>query len=175
MQYASTALATLDDGTLEMECDGSWRASPDFVEILITGKWGSMNWFNDVLREIEIERCKSNAPAAITDPAHQWFGDVALADRAGDVAKLADRAFAIVGFDRNGKFRSAAQIAINTAETTPTATAEIKANVEAHVVRQIDELLGAASARFRLFIGARSLVPIPSFVDEPDKALSMQT
>jgi hypothetical protein len=26
VQYVSTKLATLDDGTLEMECDGLWRA-----------------------------------------------------------------------------------------------------------------------------------------------------
>ena len=103
------------------------RASPGFVENLITGKWGNINWINDVLRGIALERCKGNAPAAITDPTHQWFGD-----RAGDVVTLTDRAFATMGFDRNDKFRSAAQFAINTAETTPTATAETKADVEVH-------------------------------------------
>jgi hypothetical protein len=152
-----------------MECDGLWRASPGFVENLITGKWDTINWFNDVLRGIELERCKCNAPAAITDPAHQWFGDCA-----GDVVTLADRAFAILGFDRNDQFRSAAQVAINTAKTTPTATAEARASLEAHAVRQFDELLDAASTRFRLFLGARSLVPFPSFVDASDKASSMQ-
>ena len=167
---APTSNATLNDGTLEMECDGRWRTSPGFVESLITGKWSKISWFNDVLRVIELERCKSNAPAAITDPAHQWFGD-----RAGDVVTLADRAVAIVGFGRNDEFRSAARITVCTAETTPTATAETKASVEAHAVRQIDEQLGAASARFRLFLGARSLVPFPSFVDESDTASSMQT
>ena len=70
VQYASTKLATLDDGTLEMDCDGLWRASPGFVENLITGKWGMVNRFNDVVRGIELERWKSAAPAAITDPAH---------------------------------------------------------------------------------------------------------
>ena len=169
VRYVSTTLATLDDGTLEMECDGLWRASPGLVENLVTGKWGNISWFNDVLRGIELERCKSNAPAAITDPAHQWFGD-----RASDVVTLADRAFAILGFDRNDQFRSAAQTVINTAETTPTATAEAKASVKAHAVRQFDELLDAASTRFRLFLGARSLVPFPSFVDASDKASSMQ-
>jgi hypothetical protein len=169
VRYVSTALATLDDGTLRMECDGLWRASPGLVENLITGKWGNISWFNDVLREIELERCKSNAPAAITDPAHQWFGD-----RASDVVTLADRAFAILGFGRNDQFRSAAQIAINTAETTPTATAEAKASAEAHAVRQFDELMDAASTRFRRFLGARSLVPFPSFVNGSDKAPSMQ-
>ena len=152
-----------------MECDGLWRASPGLVENLVTGKWGNISWFNDVLRGIELERCKSNAPAAITDPAHQWFGD-----RASDVVTLADRAFAILGFDRNDQFRSAAQVTINTAETTPTATAEAKASVKAHAVRQFDELLDAASTRFRLFLGARSLVPFPSFVDASDKASLMQ-
>ena len=34
---------------------------------------------------------------------------------------------------------------------------------------------GVAPMRFRLFLGARSLVPFPSFVDEFDKASSMQT
>ena len=170
VRYVSTALATLDDGTLRMECDGLWRASPGLVENLVTGKWGNISWFNDVLRGLDLERCKSNAPAAITDPAHQWFGD-----RASDVVTLADRAFAILGFYRNDQFRSAAQIVINTAATTPTVTAEAKASVEAHAVRQFDELLDAASTRFRLFLGARSLVPFPSFVDRSDKASAMQT
>ena len=152
-----------------MEYGGLWRASPGLVENLVTGKWGNISWFNDVLRGIELERCKSNAPAVITDPAHQWFGD-----RASDVVTLVDRAFAILGFDRNDQFRSAAQTVINTAETTPTATAEAKASVKAHAVRQFDELLDAASTRFRLFLGARSLVPFPSFVDASDKASSMQ-
>jgi len=41
-------------------------------------------------------------------------------------------------------------------------------------VRQFDELLDAASTRFRLFLGARSLVPFPSFVDASDRASLMQ-
>ena len=41
--YVSTKLATLDDGTLEMECDALWRASPDFVVKLIEGKWTNIN------------------------------------------------------------------------------------------------------------------------------------
>ena len=36
--YVSTKLATLDDGTLEMECDELWRASADFVVKLIEDK-----------------------------------------------------------------------------------------------------------------------------------------
>ena len=59
VQYVSTMLATLDDGTLEMECDGLRRACPGFVENLITVKWDKINWFNDVLRGIVLERCKS--------------------------------------------------------------------------------------------------------------------
>ena len=168
VQYVSTTLATLDDGTLEMECDGLWRASPGFVENLIIGKWGTINWFNDVLRGIELERCKCAAPAAITDPTHQWSGN-----RAGDVITLADRAIAIMGF-RNDEFRSAVQTALCTAMTTPGNSAA-KAECEAHAVRQIDEQLGAASTRFRLFLGARSLVPFPPFVGGSDKTTPMQT
>ena len=69
--YVSAKLATLDDGTLEMECDELWRASADFVVKLIEGKWSTINWHDDVLRAIELERCKSAAPAAIANPDHQ--------------------------------------------------------------------------------------------------------
>ena len=51
-----------------MECNGLWRARPGFVDNITTDKWGTMNWYNDVHREIELERCKNAAPAAITDP-----------------------------------------------------------------------------------------------------------
>ena len=36
--YVSAKLATLDDGTLEVECDELWRASSDFVVKLIKGR-----------------------------------------------------------------------------------------------------------------------------------------
>ena len=36
--YVSAKLATLDDGTLEVECDELWRASPDFVQKVIADK-----------------------------------------------------------------------------------------------------------------------------------------
>ena len=51
--------------------------------------------------------------------------------------------------------------------------AAAKAECEAHAVRQIDEQLGAASTWFHLFLGARSLVPLPPFVGGSDKASSM--
>ena len=39
LEYVSTKkLATLDDGSLEMECDGLWRVRPDFVENITPGK-----------------------------------------------------------------------------------------------------------------------------------------
>ena len=55
VQYMSTKLATLDDGTLEMECDELWHArSFSLVENVITVKWGNINWYNSVHREIEL-------------------------------------------------------------------------------------------------------------------------
>ena len=65
--YVSSKLASLDDGTLEMESDELWRASADFVVKLIEGKWSKINWHDDVLRAIEIERCKSAAPASVKE------------------------------------------------------------------------------------------------------------
>ena len=134
-----------------MECNGLWRARPGFVDNITTDKWGTVNWYNDVHREIELERCKNAAPAAITDPALQWLGNCA-----DDADTFADRAIAIMGFGRNDKFRSAVQTTLRTAKTTPGSSAA-KAECRAHAVRQIDELMRASSMRFRLFLGAASL------------------
>ena len=41
-------------------------------------------------------------------------------------------------------------------------------------MRQIGDLVGAASTRFRHFLGASSFVPFPSFTDGSDKASSMK-
>ena len=54
--YVSAKLATLDDGTLEMECDELWRASSDFVVKVIESKWSKINWHDEVLRAIKLER-----------------------------------------------------------------------------------------------------------------------
>ena len=64
-------VATPDGGSLEMECDELWRASSDFVVKLIEGKWSKINWHDDVLRAIELERYKSTAPASVANPDHQ--------------------------------------------------------------------------------------------------------
>ena len=65
--YVSAKLATRDDGNLEMPCDDLWRASPGFAVKLIEGKWKDINWHDDVLRPILLERCTSSAPAAVAD------------------------------------------------------------------------------------------------------------
>ena len=65
----------------------------------MTGKWSKINWHDDVLRAIEVERLKSAAPAAIEDPARQL-----LCRDADDVATYADRALAIIGYNRNNEF-----------------------------------------------------------------------
>lgn len=77
-----------------------------------------------------------------------------------------------MGFDRNDEFRSAVQTTLRSAKTTPGSSAA-KAECKAHAVRQIGELMGAASTRFHLFLCAPSLASFPSFVDESDKASSM--
>ena len=70
--FVSYKLASLDDGNLEMESDELWRAKPDFVVKLIEGKWSKINWYDDVLRAIELERCKSAAPASAKSVDQQW-------------------------------------------------------------------------------------------------------
>ena len=152
-----------------MACDELWRASPDFVTKLIEGKWKDINWHDGVLRVIRLERCKSSAPAAITDPARQW-----LCTRTDKVITYADRGLAILGYDRNSAFLTAVSETLEIAETTP-GSATTTSNCQLHAVRQITERFEAASARYRTFLGASSCVPFPSFTDETDKTASMQT
>ena len=136
--YISTKLATLDDGTLEMECDELWRAKPDFVLKLIEGKWKNINWQDDVLRAIQLERCKSSAPAAIADVARQWF-----CRKAGKVVTYADRGLAVLGNNRNGEFFAAITTTLQVAETTP-GSLTTTSNCQLHAVRQITERFEAA-------------------------------
>ena len=167
--YVSSKLASLDDGTLEMESDELWRASADFVVKLIEGKWSKINWHDDVLRAIEIERCKSAAPASVKDADQQWF-----CSRAALVVTYADRALSILGFNRNDEFHSAVTSVLRVTDTTPASSAA-KAQLKEHAVRQIAELMNAASTRYRAFIGASSCVPFPAFTNAADKAAAMQT
>ena len=74
-----------------MECGELWRASSDFVVKLVEGKWSKINWHDDVLRAIELERCKSAASASVTNPDHQWF-----CSKAERMVTYADRALAIL-------------------------------------------------------------------------------
>ena len=167
--YVSAKLATHDDGTLEMECDELWRASADFVVKLIEGKWSKINWHDDVLRAIELERCKSAAPALITEPDRQWF-----CSKSERVVTYADRALSILGYNRNDEFHSTVSGVLRVANTTP-ASSTAKAELKAHAVRQVAEVMSAASVRYRAFIGAPSCVPFPNFTDSADKANAMQT
>jgi len=65
-----------------------------------------------------------------------------------------------MGFNRNcGEFGSAAQATLRIAKTTPGSLAA-KAECRAHAVRQIIELMNASSTRYRLFLGASSLVAL---------------
>ena len=167
--YVSSKLASLDDGTLEMDSDELWRASADFVVKLIEGKWSKINWHDDVLRAIEIERCKSAASASVKDVDQQWF-----CSRAALVVTYADRALSILGFNRNDEFHSAVSSVLRVTDTTPASSAA-KAQLKEHAVRQIAELMNAASTRYRAFIGASSCVPFPAFTNVADKAAAMQT
>ena len=166
--YVSAKLATRDDGNLEMPCDDLWRASPDFVTKLIEGKWKGINWHDDVLRPILLERCKSSAPAAVADTDRQWF-----CPRAVKVVTYADRGLAILGYDRNSSFLTAVSETLEVADTTP-GSAATKSDCQSHAARQIAERLDAAATRYRMYLGASSCVPFPSFADETDKAASMQ-
>ena len=74
-----------------MECGELWRASSDFVVKLVEGKWSKINWHDDVLRAIELERCKSAASASVANPDHQWF-----CSKAERMVTYADRALAIL-------------------------------------------------------------------------------
>ena len=167
--YVSSKLASLDDGTLEMDSDELWRANADFVVKLIEGKWSKINWHDDVLRAIEIERCKSAASASVKDVDQQWF-----CSRAALVVTYADRALSILGFNRNDEFHSAVSSVLRVTDTTPASSAA-KAQLKEHAVRQIAELMNAASTRYRAFIGASSCVPFPAFTNVADKAAAMQT
>ena len=167
--YVSAKLATHDDGTLEMECDELWRASADFVVKLIEGKWSKINWHDDVLRAIELERCKSAAPPSIPEPDRQWF-----CSKAERVVTYADRALSILGYNRNDEFHSTVSGVLRVANTTP-ASSTAKVELKAHAVRQVAEVMSAAPMRYRAFIGAPSCVPFPDFTNSADKATAMQT
>ena len=54
-------------------------------------------------------------------------------------------------------------------------SAATRSDYQSHAARQIAErFVDAASMRYRMFLGASSCVPFPSFADETDKAASMQ-
>ena len=122
-----------------------------------------------MLRAIEIERCKSAASASVKDVDQQWF-----CSRAALVVTYADRALSILGFNRNDEFHSAVSSVLRVTDTTPASSAA-KAQLKEHAVRQIAELMNAASTRYRAFIGASSCVPFPAFTNVADKAVAMQT
>ena len=86
----------------------------------------------------------------------------------------ADRALAILGYNRNGEFHAAATAILRVANTTP-ASSTAKVELKAHAVRQITEVMSAASTRYRAFIGASSCTPFPAFTDAADKATATQT
>ena len=151
-----------------MPCDELWRASPDFITKLIEGKWKSINRHDDVVRAILIERCKSTAPAAIADTDRQWF-----CTRVVKVPTYTDRGLVIWGFDRNSSFLTAVSETLEIAETTP-GSAATKSNCQLHAARQIAERFDAAATRYRMYLGASLCAPFPSFVDETDKAASIQ-
>ena len=121
-----------------------------------------------MLRAILIERCKSTAPAAIADTDRQWF-----CTRAVKMLTYTDRGLAILEFDRNSSFLTAVSETLEIAETTP-GSAATKSNCQLHAVRQIAERPDAAATRYRMYLGSSSCAPFPSFVDETDKAMSMQ-
>ena len=166
--FVSYKLASLDDGNLEMESDELWRAKPDFVVKLIEGKWSKINWYDDVLRAIEIERCKSAAPASAKSVDQQWF-----CSEAALVVTYADRALSILGFNRNDEFHTTVTNVLRMTKTTPASSAN-KAQLKEHAVRQVVELLNAAATRYRAFIGASSCLPFPAFTNVADKATAMQ-
>ena len=89
------------------------------------------------------------------------------------MATYADRGLAISGYDRNSPFLTAVSETLEIAETTP-GSAATKSNCQLHAARQIAERFDAASMRYRMFLGASSCVPFPSFTDETDKAASTQ-
>ena len=118
-----------------MDCDEPWRAKADFVLKLIEGKWTDINWYDDVRRAIELNRCASAAPAALAKDDLQWF-----CSRASEVITFSDRAMSILGFNRNGDFHSTVHSTLRIANTTP-ASSTAKAECKAHAVRQITEVM----------------------------------
>ena len=122
-----------------------------------------------MLRAIELERCKSAAPASVPEPDRQWF-----CSKAERVVTYADRALSILGYNRNDEFHSTVSGVLRVANTTP-ASSTAKVELKAHAVRQVAEVMSAASMRYRAFIGAPSCVPFPAFTNAADKATAMQT
>ena len=82
----------------------------------------------------------------------QWFGP-----RGNGTIDAADRALAVLGWDRNDAFYTRAHAAVRFAKTTPGMEAERKA----HAVAQIKEMLCNAAKRYRAFLASTS--PTASF------------
>ena len=117
----------------------------------------------------KLTRCKSAAPASVPEPGRQWF-----CSKAERVVTYADRALAILDYNRNDEFHSTVSGVLRVANTTP-ASSTAKVDLKAHAVRQVAEVMSAASMRHRAFIGAPSCVPFPAFTNAADKATAMQT
>ena len=168
--YVSNKIVTLDDGSYEMEGDENFRVSADFCETLMTGDWEHINYHNDVLVPFETERCASSAPPTIRDANEQWFG----AETREDVVTFADRSFALVGFDRNSEFSTNIKRALRVMRTTP-AHKKAANELKQHVIKQADELIGAAAKRYRLWLGGASAAAFPAYTAETDRSSSLQS
>ena len=125
-EYVSLKIVTLNDGSLEVDEDNNYRAPTTFVENLLCGKdLDSLEFHNACVRELDVTRCASTACASCSTD-EQWFGPPG-----NDTIDAADRALAVLGWDRNDAFYTRAHAAVRFAKTTPGTEAELKAHAVA--------------------------------------------
>ena len=165
-EYVSLKIVTLNDGSLEVDEDNTYRAPAAFVENLLCGKdWDSLEFHNACVRELDVTRCATTACASCSSD-EQWFGP-----RSSDTIDAADRALAVLGWDRNDTFYTRAHAAVRFAKTTPGTEAELKA----HAVSQIKEMLRNAAKRYRAFLASASpTASFPPFQLDTDRSVTMQ-
>ena len=168
--YVSSKLASLDDGTLEMESDELWRAKRRLRRQAHRGQveqdqLARRRAARDRDRALQVRRAcvgQERRPAVVLQPRRRSSSRTPTA-RCRSWASTATT---------SSTRRSPA--CCESTNTTPASSAA-KAQLKEHAVRQVAELMNAASTRYRAFIGASSCVPFPAFTNAADKATAMQT
>jgi len=159
-EYIARMIVTKNTGGLEHKDDDTFFLDDKVVEKILEGKWGAINWLDDVLAERSKHR---NEPVVKVGKKELQFST----DAKEDVAKCIDRAIGALGFGRNGDDTYLA-FARDVFEFRATARAEAAAYVDLALVSALTQparawmawSTGPPSDKFPPYLFHRSLARV---------------